>query len=140
MATGAGTYFEEKGEVIPALLHAEKARLLCNCQTSNIAFDALLRLVADNEDPEFLRVVATLNNFCGDSRPGQRSCSVGESSEDKDKDTATDKHKILWLAPLEVLRESLPSVGATLGESGELWERGSLHLIEAAPKLSLIHI
>ena len=76
MAIGAGTYFEQKDEVIPALLHSAKARLLCNCRTSNIAFDALLRLEADEADPEYLRLVAALNHFSDEILPGQRSCDI----------------------------------------------------------------
>ena len=138
-AVTSTTYYEEDGEVIPALIHASKASMLSTLRTGNVDFDSLLRVQADKEAPDTLWVVATLNNF--HDKPGQRSSSSRDGDE-----IATDKHRMLWLVPLDRLREFLhqpakgaakgsgqPAVGATLGES-RLWQEGSLHVIVSAPK------
>jgi len=55
LAVAAGTYFDKDSEVIPALLHASKARLLSTLRTCKVDFDSLMRLQADNDGPEILR-------------------------------------------------------------------------------------
>ena len=57
------TYFEREEQVIPALLHAAKGRLLSSLRASPVYYDCLVRVTADSDAPEYLRVVATYSNF-----------------------------------------------------------------------------
>ena len=138
------TYYMSEDEVLPTLLHASKMRLLSTLRAHPLTFDSILRVVADADAPEFLRVVATLSNYR--NMPAQRS---NGHSED-----ATDKHKMLWLLSLDDLvaaagpkaKDPAPPtqpaaegsgargvVRSSLGES-RLWQAGSLHVIKSAPK------
>ena len=88
------TYFEREEQVIPAMLHAAKGRLLSSLRASPVNYDSLVRVTADSDAPEFLRVVATYSNFRTDDYAGQRSTEPDEHG--------TDKHRVLWLLSLSL--------------------------------------
>ena len=73
LAFGPTTYFENVEQVIPALLHAAKARLLSSLRASPVYSDSLVRVTTDTDAPEVLRVVAKYSNFRTADHAGQRS-------------------------------------------------------------------
>ena len=104
-------------------------------------YDCLVRVAADADAPEHLRVVATYDNFRTADQAGQRS---GESDEH-----GTDKHKVIWLLSLRAMKELVegparPAEGAAEEHGGSakrtalgdtsLWDKGALHVIVSAPK------
>ena len=123
LAFAPTTYFKKVEHVIPALLHASKARLLSFLRACPVYYDSILRVTADTDAPEYLRVVATYSNFVTSHHAGQRSTESDEHG--------TDKHRIIWLVPLSEMREFID--GTSLGNTS-LWEKGALHLILSAPK------
>ena len=137
------TYFEREEQVIPALLHAAKGRLLSSLRASPVYYDSLVRVTADTDAREYLRVVATYSNFRAADQAGQRS---GESDE-----FGTDKHRVIWLLSLREMTQLVegparPAEGAAEEHGGSakrnalgdtsLWEKGTLHVIVSAPKSS----
>ena len=135
------TYFEREEQVIPALLHAAKGRLLSSLRASPVYYDCLVRVAADTDAPEYLRVVATYSNFRTADQAGQRSSESDEHG--------TDKHRVIWLLPLREMKELVegparPAEGAAEEHGGSakrtalgdtpLWEKGTLHVIRSAPK------
>ena len=135
------TYFDREDEVIPALMHASKARLLSSLRASPVYYDSLVRVTADTDEPEFLRAVATYSNFRTADQAGQRSTEPDEHG--------TDKHRVLWLLSLPEMRGLVedpvrPAKGATAKHGGSVkraalgdthvWEKGTLHMILSAPK------
>ncbi len=135
------TYFERLEQVIPALLHAAKGRLLSSLRASPVYYDSLLRVTADTDAPEYLRVVATYSNFRTADQAGQRSSDTDEHG--------TDKHRVIWLLSLPEMKELVegparPAEGAAEEHGGSakrtalgdtsLWEKGALHVIASAPK------
>ena len=142
-AFSSTTYFESEEQVIPALLHAAKGRLLSSLRASPVYYDSLVRLTADTDAPEYLRVVATYSNWRTAAQAGQRSSESDEHG--------TDKHRVIWLLSLPELQELVvvegparPAEGAAEEHGGSakrtalgdnsFWERGSLHVIVSAPK------
>ena len=135
------TYFEREEQVIPALLHAAKGRLLSSLRASPVYYDGLVRVTADTDAPEYLRVVATYSNFRTADQAGQRSSESDEHG--------TDKHKVIWLLSLPEMKELVEgparqAEGAAEEHGGSakrtalgdtsLWEKGALHVIVSAPK------
>ena len=135
------TYFEREEQVIPALLHAAKGRLLSSLRASPVPYDSLVRVTADTDAPEYLRVVAAYSNFRTADQAGQRSSESDEHG--------TDKHRVIWLVSLPEMRKLVEgpvrpaeraaeehggSVKRTALGDTSLWEKGALHVIVSAPK------
>ena len=112
-------------EIVPTLLHASKGRLLSALRTCPVDFDSRVRVTADSDSPEVLRLVAMFSNYRD---------TVGQRSSNRDDEHATDKHKMLWLLPLSDLEKMMgTSATSSLGEAN-LWQYGTLHVIESAPE------
>ena len=140
-AFSPSTYFQKEEQVIPALLHAAKGRLLSALRASPVTFDSLVRVTADTDAPDFLRVVATYSNFRTADQAGQRRSVSDEHG--------TDKHRIIWLLSLLEMKKLVegPARSAegaaeehggsakrtALGDTS-LWKKGTLHVIMSAPK------
>ena len=100
-----------------------------------------MRVTADTDAPELLRVVATYSNYLMADQAGQRSSESDEHG--------TDKHRVIWLLSLSEIKELVeglarPAEGAAEEHGGSakrnalgdtsLWEKGALHVIGSAPK------
>ena len=141
LAFSPTTYFDKEAQVIPALLHAAKGRLLSSLRASPVYHDSLVRVTADTDAPEYLRVVATYSNFVNADQAGERSTESDEHG--------TDKHRVIWLLSYPKLLEFVEgparrAEGAAEEHGGSakrtalgdtcLWEKGALHVIVSAPK------
>ena len=60
-------------------------------------YDSLVRVTADTDAPECLRVVATYSNFRTADQAGQRSTEPDEHG--------ADKHRVIWLVSLPEMRK-----------------------------------
>ena len=82
------TWFKREKEVIPAFLHAEKCRLLCQLRAQSVRHADILRLKVFDDDREGATVVCGIESYV-DENAGWRATN--------DTEFDTDKHRILWM-------------------------------------------
>ena len=135
------TVFDSPEETVRALAHSSKGVLLGELRVCPVETGDVLRLKLD-EDPgeaDKLFIAGSLWNWFGHEGRAEAAQSSSE--------LRTDKHKAIWLCPIRDIREALSQAAkgakrtrggdhpSSLGERAQgLWRKGSLHLVEAAPK------
>ena len=131
------TRFDSEPEVTAALLHAMRCKLLCELLAGSISNEDILRLKVHEDNLGFATVVCRLGSYMKDSVSWV---------QDNSNVFSTDKHRMLWLINLSSLgvegnAQSAQSRDYRLTKSKEspdilelAYERGTLHVIKAAPK------
>ena len=135
------TFFASPEEAVQSLAHSSKGVLLGELRVCPVETGRILRLNLD-EDPgeaDKLFIAGSFWNWLGHEGRAEAAQSSVEFQ--------TDKHRVIWLCPTAEVKAALPATkGAkrtrggdqpsSLGEQAArgLWMKGSLHLVESAPK------
>ena len=135
------TRFDEEAEVIPALLHANKSKSLCELRVGSISKEDIVRLKVHQDNLGFATLVCRLGSYIDGS---------ASRSQDHSKVFATDKHRMLWLINMQELSSIDDEGDAQSGHPEDIrltqsrvrpevlevaYQRGTLHVIKAAPKM-----
>ena len=141
------TAFMTDAEIIPTVLHTMKGQLLSACRACSVNVDCVLRIFVD-DSKDTGRITASLYSWCYEEGHGKRSIV-----NDGTLENSTDKHKVMWLCPVDLLRGV---VGQGIGHSGpgsaassssgpasagrtnlaaeDVWTLGTLHILQAGPQ------
>ena len=79
---------------MPALLHAEKCKLLCELRVGSVRHEDILRLRAHDDNLGFALVICGMETFMDES-------AIWRAVHNNDFDT--DKHRMLWMISTSVL-------------------------------------
>ena len=134
--------FNTEAEVAPAPLHAARSKILCELRSVSVCNEDVLRLRVHPESRGFASVACRLASFS--------ESSAQPRNPEKD-DLATDKHRMLWMISTSELRSissqnharsagsqdyryHTPAATISLELLDLAYQKGSLHVITAAPK------